>query len=290
MDPRQRRGPGGSTIRTVDLGTAELVPDPRRANAWTLLVDGVSQSYVDLDAPTHLEFDYLRLLATVVDAAAPRGRPLRVLHLGGGGLTLPRYVRATRPGSAQRVVDRDGALMSMVTELLPLPEAAGIDIQVGDARTFVQSSPDASYDVVVADVYRAAQMPRSVASTQFAHHVARLLRPEGLYGVNIADLPPLVFSRRQVATLSGAFGDVCVMAAPGMMRGKRFGNVVLAAAVRRDGLPLGRLVGRTGGRPAPRRLLHGEELDGFVAGARAMVDATARDSPVTLPLPARRPG
>src|SRR5437764_1146294 len=86
-----------------------LVPDPRRPAGWTLLVDGVPQSYVDLDDPRYLEFEYMRRLASIIDAAAPPGVPLRVLHLGGGALTMPRYVAATRPGSRQRVVELDAA-------------------------------------------------------------------------------------------------------------------------------------------------------------------------------------
>ena len=38
-------------------GVASLEPDRRRERGWTLLVDGVPQSYVDLADPTHLEFE-----------------------------------------------------------------------------------------------------------------------------------------------------------------------------------------------------------------------------------------
>jgi len=61
---------------------AELLPDPDRPRAWTLLLDGTPQSHVDLDDPEHLEFEYVRRLGHVVDLAAAPGRPLRVLHLG----------------------------------------------------------------------------------------------------------------------------------------------------------------------------------------------------------------
>src|SRR4051794_10216029 len=75
----------------VDGGIAELIPDPKRRHGWVLLFEGVAQSYVDLDDPRHLEFEYVRRVATVIDALAASGTPLRVLHLGGGGMTLPRY-------------------------------------------------------------------------------------------------------------------------------------------------------------------------------------------------------
>ena len=99
---------------------AELVADADRPRAWTLRVDGIPQSHVDLDDPLYLEFEYMRRLGHLADLAAPAGQPLRVLHLGGGGLTLARYVAASRPGSSQLAVDSDGALVGLVRRLLPL--------------------------------------------------------------------------------------------------------------------------------------------------------------------------
>src|SRR5260221_4014794 len=103
----------------ADSGVVELVGDPDRRRAWTLLVDGAPQSHVDLDDPQYLEFEYMRRLGHLVDLAAPPGKPLRVLHLGGGGLTLARYVAVTRPGSDQLAVEADAALLELVRRRLP---------------------------------------------------------------------------------------------------------------------------------------------------------------------------
>jgi spermidine synthase len=282
MAKASRRGPV-SIVEPVDLGTAALVPDRDRPGGWTLLVDGVAQSHVDLDDPTYLEFEYMRRLASVIDAAAPAGAPLRVLHLGGGALTLPRYLEATRPKSRQRVVERDAALIALVRRVLPLPRGADLRVRVADARAAVEASRDAAFDLVIADVYRGAQMPSAVSSVEFVEHVARILRPDGYYAVNVADLPPLAFSRIQAATLRAIFPDVCVMAEAGTLRGRRYGNVVLAAAVRPGGLPveLLRIAARRDAFPA--RLLHGDDLSRFIAGARPMTDAAASDSPKPPP-------
>lgn len=269
----------------IDLGTARLVPAGGRAGGWTLLIDGVPQSFVDPADPTHLEFEYTRRIAHVIDAAAPGGEPLRVLHLGGGALSLPRYVAATRPGSPQVVIERDAALIALVHRWLPLPGGATIEVVADDARDAVRRTPGGAYDLVIADVYQAARMPARVASTQFAGEVARVLTPTGRYAVNIADLPPLAFSRRQAATLRTAFPDVCLIAEPGMLRGRRYGNVVLAAARVPGGLPVDRLAVAAYRDVFPGRLLHGSALDGFLAGARPVDDAVAKDSP---PPPSRR--
>jgi spermidine synthase len=262
-----RRAP---VVAPVTFGTAEIRPDSRRPAGWTVLVDGVDQSYVDLADPRYLAYPYIRRLAGVLDVVAPAGVPIRVLHLGGGGLTLPRYVAATRPRSPQVVVERDPALVALVGRILPLPAAAAVEVRVGDARAAVDTATGDGYDVVVADVFAAARMPDSVAGAGFAAAVARLLRPHGLLGMNLTDLPPLAWSRAQTATLRSAFGDVALLAEAGMLRGRRAGNVVLVAG--HGDLPVGRLAAAAARDAEPGRVLHGPTLDAFVVGARPRRD------------------
>ncbi|MEV0430662.1 fused MFS/spermidine synthase [Micromonospora sp. NPDC050495] len=250
----------------------KIVVDPVRPTGRTLLAAGVEQSYVDVSDPCHLHFEYIRRMAAVVDLAAPPGRPLAVLHLGGGALTLPRWLAATRPTSPQRVVERDPAVVELVARELPGPPA-DVEVIIGDAREAVRDAPSGHYDVVLADVYRAARMPRHVATVEFVAEVARVLAPDGVYLVNVTDLPPLVISRTQVATLRAVFGDVCLVADRRMLRGRRYGNLVLAAARRAGRLPVGRLAARAARDPIPGAVLHGPDLDAFVAGARPATDA-----------------
>ena len=125
--------------RQVRLGAAELVPDLDRTDAWLLFIDGVPQSGVDLADPGYLEFEYVRRIAHVADLAFPPGEPLRVLHLGGGALTLPRYLQHTRPGSRQLVAELDDALTSLVREHLPLPAGHRIRVRAADARAVAES-------------------------------------------------------------------------------------------------------------------------------------------------------
>ena len=116
------------------MSEIELLRDDDHADAWLLLVDGVPQSYVDLDDPTHLDFPYVQLIAAVIDAAFPPGRRLTTIHVGGAGLTLPRWLAATRPGSRQLVLEPDEALTALVRERLPLPRDSGIRVRAEDGR------------------------------------------------------------------------------------------------------------------------------------------------------------
>ena len=128
-------------VRTAH-GTAEILGDADRDGSWVLLVDDTPQSHVDLDDPTHLEFEYVRRMGNVPDLAAEEGRPLDVVHLGGGALTLPRYVAATRPGSRQRVMELDEPLTGLVRSHLPLPRDARIRVRTADARAGLADPPD----------------------------------------------------------------------------------------------------------------------------------------------------
>lgn len=255
----------------VDSGVAALVPDPDRPRAWTLLLNGVPQSHVDLDDPEYLDFEYVRRLGHVVDLVAP----LRVLHLGGGALTLARYVAATRPRPVQQVIEVDAALAAMVRRRLPL--ASRVRIRTGDARKLLERLPEAAFDLVVGDAYADGRAPAHLTSAEFYAAVARTLRAGGHYAANVADGVPLSFARSQAATLRGVFGQVCLIADPGVLRGRRFGNLIMVAG--RNDPPVAGLTRRTAGDPFPARVVHGEELTRFVAGAAPVTDASARPSP-----------
>lgn len=273
----------------VDHGLAELVGDPGRPRGWTLLIDGTAQSYVDLDDPLHLEFEYVRRLAHVVDllGADPEAvpgpgpvshRPVRALHLGGGAWTLARYTAVIRPGSEQRVVDIDGALTEFVGRHLPADDA-GIEITVSDARAAVVAAPPAAADLVVLDVFAGARVPAHLTTGEFTAAVARVLAPGGVYAVNLGDGGALEFSRGQVGALAATFDQVALIAQPDVLKGRRFGNVVLLGSD--AALPIPALTRRTAGDPFPARLLDDRST-------RAMAlppPSDARAAPSPLPPP-----
>jgi spermidine synthase len=285
MSPRQPDR-GGQPGQLAGLGAVELVADPDRPRAWTLVVDGAPQSHVDLDDPRHLEFEYMRRLGHLVDLAAPPGEPLHVLHLGGGGLTLARYVAATRPDSDQLAVEVDAALLELVRRRLPLGQrgrrsgggrSGRVRVRVADARTVLEQVPAGSFDVVIADLFTGARTPAHLTSAEFAAAVARALSPSGIYGSNVGDGPPLAHARARAATVCSVFRHACLIADAALLRGRRFGNLVLAGAQR--GLPVAELTRRTAGDPFPARVVSGDGLARFAAGAKPITDAGAEPSP-----------
>jgi hypothetical protein len=267
----------------VRLGTAELVPDLDRADAWLLFIDGVPQSGVDLADPGYLEFEYVRRIGHVADLAFPPAEPLRALHLGGGALTLPRYLQHTRRGSRQLVAELDDALTALVREHLPLPAGHRIRVRAADARAVAESVHPASYDLVIADVFAGAVTPAHLTTAEFTAATARALRPGGVYAVNVAGGPPspgvttprggLDEARSAVATVRSVYQETCMIAEASVLKGRRRGNIVIFGSD--QPLPAAALARAVAGDPFPARLVTGEELRRFASGGAVVTDAAA---------------
>jgi spermidine synthase len=252
------------------LGAPELLADADRPGGWLLTVDRIRQSYVDIEDPTYLEFEYMQAFADVVDAL-PEGR-LAVTHVGGGACTFARYLAVTRPGSPQIVLEPDTALTALVRARLPLPAAARIRIRATDGRRGLAALRDASADVVVLDAFRGGRVPAELATREFAADVARVLRPEGVLLANIADGPPLRYSPRVVAGIRASLPALLVTGEPAVLKGRRFGNVVVAAS--RASLPEASIRRAAASAPFPRTV-----LADFGPGAQPLTDAAPLRSP-----------
>lgn len=218
----------------IDTGTAEVVRDLDHPDRVTLHVNGVPSSSLDLADPGFLDFEYMQQMAAVLELLPPG--PLRVLHLGAAGSTLARYVEHERPGSRQLGVDLDARLMELVRSWFALPRSPLLRLRADDAGHALAGLHDASYDVVVRDVFAGDRTPDHLVGTGFAQRAHRVLRPGGVLLVNCADRPPLTTARREVASLAAVFGPgaaaagrLAAVAEPAVLKGRRYGNVVLAA-------------------------------------------------------------
>src|ERR687898_28400 len=266
-------------VRLSD-GTLAHVVRSEYAGGWELQVDGTPQSHVDLDDPTHLHFEYVARMGAVIDRLRMPGQPLTVVHLGAGALTLPRYIEATRPGSRQQVVELEPALVELVRAELPLPKGASIRVRVGDARAVLEKLPPGlvgQVDLLVSDVYSGSQTPAHVTSVEFHRAAARMLAPDGVLLVNVADGPGLAFARRQVATVQAVLEHVAVLAEVQVLKGRRFGNLVIAAS--RSPLPSAWLPRLMAAGPHPAKVAQDAELEEFARGARVATDADSTPSP-----------
>lgn len=215
---------------TYHCATVEV--DFENPDGRELLLDNLHHSYVNLADPTELRYGYTQWIADAIDGTTRRGAPLDVVFVGGGGFTLPRWLLAERPGSQATVLEVDGQLVELVRERMGLTPQEGLTIDVGDGRTTLQELPGASADVVVGDAFGSFAIPWHLATREWAEEVKRVLRPGGLYALNIVDMPPLRLIRAEAQTLGEVFSDVVLVTPPAGDGSPGGGNAVLLASDR----------------------------------------------------------
>ncbi len=166
-----RRGATPEAI--ARLGDLVIERDPRRPSGRLLREAGMDLSYNDLADPRHLEFDYLRWMRSVLQAA----RAQRILHVGGAGCALARALAAADPHGRQEVWEIDPTILGLARDHLGLARAPGLRVRLGDGAAALALAPDAARDAVVIDAFlgaRVAPGPSSAATLGEAARVAPL--------------------------------------------------------------------------------------------------------------------
>lgn len=255
----------------------EIIRDRDRAGGFILRIDGTDQSYVDLHDPAHLEFDYVQRIADVIDAHREPGETLRFVHIGGAGMTLPRFVAATRARSAQIVLEPDEAVTTMVRAQLPLPRNSGIKVRPVDGRSGIAAMRPDFADIVVLDAFDGARIPADLVTTEFFEAVATVLTDDGLFLLNLADRAPFVYVRRVLRGVSGHFPNVMISAEPATLKGRRFGNLLVVAS--RGTIPWESLARRAASSPLPYRVLASRDVMDRFAGGTPFTDTDSERSP-----------
>lgn len=247
--------------------SAQLLPGRGTNGGYFLLVEGITQSHVNPHDPDDLKLEYTRMIAAVIDGCHETGAPIRALHLGAGALTIPRYLGATRPGSAQHVVELHRELLEFVLGTLPLDDDLDLTIEYDDGRAAVERSirTDGGYDVTVVDVFSGSVSPRHMSTAEFFTALRELLAPGGLVVVNTLATSGLTMSNEVGATLASVFPEVVALAARPVVADQSLGNVVFVAS----DTPFEADTMARGANDGQRRieLLRGPTYDDFVAGA-----------------------
>ena len=248
---------------------ARIVEDGQRAGGRLLVLDTVRHSYVDLHDPTHLEFRYIQVFADVLGATTRAGA-LDVLHVGGGGFTMPRYLGAVRPGSRNLVLEIDPGVVELAQERLGLTPGADLEVRTGDARLLIASLPADGRDVVLGDAFGGLAVPWHLTTVEFVEDVSATLRPGGVYILNVIDHPPLRFARAEVETLLQVVDHVAVVAPGALLDAQAGGNFVLVGSD--DRLDAQRIGARIAARQGEEQVLADDAAVAFADGAPVLTD------------------
>ena len=216
-----------SEIHEIDTGIAEIIHEPD--GSMLLMVNGVPSSHIVPGDPGRLDFEYMRWIAAVVEshAASAAWEKPRLTHLGGAGCSLPRYFAHAWPHSRNTVVEWDMELAHLAREKFDIPRKPTVKIRVGDAREVTDSFVDASRDVIIRDVFESATTPRSLTTLPFYHSCLRSLSSDGLYVANCGSRGDLQEAREELAGMAEVFPHIAAIADPPMLKGRRYGNIIL---------------------------------------------------------------
>ena len=252
---------------STSFGTVELRSD---SDGVMVLLDGVESSHLDLGDPARLQFEYMQQMQAVLRGTHGGLDRLRALHLGGAGCAFPRAIDAEWSEPRQVAVEIDAVLASLVREWFDLPRSPRLRIRVGDARAELATFPDDSLDVVVRDAFSGREVPAHLRTREFTAEVAQRLRPDGLYLANLADSPPLRDARREIAAVRSVFAYVVAIGEPAVLKGRRYGNLVLAASPEPvHGAGLTRALRSL---PVPAGIVTDGDIGAFAAGAAPFSD------------------
>ncbi len=261
-----------------------LVPDDEVDGAFYVKFGPTSQSWVDPARPDLLLFEYVQHIAMVLDDMvfdAPPDERLRIVHIGGAGMTLPRWVAWRRPRTAQIVLEPDAALVAEVRAKIPLPPRSGIKVREVDGRFGLEAMPADYADVVILDAFRGWQVPGELITRQAIESIHRVGRGKRLVVVNVTDTAPFHWSRRVLAALAERWPHLALGAETPVHKGKRFGNLVFVGSEVR--LPMAYVKQQSATLPFGYRWLEGRHARAWAQGATPFSDGEHATSPQPAP-------
>jgi spermidine synthase len=240
---------------------ALVTVDPKRPTGRVLWLNSARHSYVDLNDPAYLEFAYAQWIV----AAASVRPPADVLHLGGGGFTLPMYYAGQVRD--QVVLELDPGLVDLDRQRLGLRTGPALRVLTGDGRVRLGEQPSASRDLVIGDAFGHLVVPWHLTTRELVADVRRVLRPGGIYIQNVIDNPDPRFARAQVATVAKVFSHVVVISRTAALEGRETANFVIVASD--EALPLDQIAARVAAAEKPGAVRDGRE---FAGAAQVLTD------------------
>lgn len=159
-----------------------------------------------------LYFDHALGLPFLGRVAPRRGLKTLVLGFGAGTIGMQyRHFFGGRLPLFIEGVEIDPALVDLGRRYFGLETgtASGVEVHLGDARTFISHTPS-KYDVIYLDVFaHAVEIPPHLATIEFFRRIRHHLRPGGVLGMNLVTATPeSELAGSVLATARAAFGEV----------------------------------------------------------------------------------
>jgi spermidine synthase len=134
-------------------------------------------------------------------------------------------------------------------------------VKEGDARLSVAEAPEHSYDVALGDAFSSRSVPWHLTTKEFLSQVHGLLRPRGIYVMNLIDAG-YRFARAEAKTLQQVFPYVAMLPISH--------NIILVGSDR--ALSTAELARQTRLHGAAATPLSGPALTRFIGDAQVLTD------------------
>ena len=206
-----RRGEDPWTLyyKESDYYTIKLsntVSTDKQTKLVALVLDNLIHSYVSLNNPLHIEYEYEKIYSEVLKWRFTREASFTSLTIGGGGYTFPRYMEIFYPHSKIDVVEIDPMVTEVVYKYLGLPRETRIRSFNTDGRWFVMNCRE-KYDLIFTDAFNDLSIPYHLTTREFVEQLKSILNPQGLVISNIIDnFQKGIFLPSYMRTLQEVFG------------------------------------------------------------------------------------
>lgn len=153
-----------------------------------LTLDHLLHSSVDPEHPDYLYYKHEHTQMEFLRGARASTPNPRVLVIGGGGYTFPRYAMEMLPETRMDVVEIDPGVTMVAREYLGLKDYPGMTIIHMDGRQFVAEKAAAgSYDLIIQDAVNDLSVPSHLLTKEYNNAVKAALKPDGVYLLTVID-------------------------------------------------------------------------------------------------------
>lgn len=168
---------------------------------------GARQSIGKPSEPEYLGFAYTKV--AFVGLALTR-EPSRILVVGVGGGTMPRFLRKYYPNATIDAVDIDPEVVHVAREYFGFKEDDRLRAHVGDGRKFVERVRE-PYDVIFLDAFGTRNVPPHLTTVEFMRAVRKAVKPTGVVVGNIWGRGPNPLYDSMVRTYQEVFDDLYIL-------------------------------------------------------------------------------
>ncbi|MDW8073291.1 MAG: fused MFS/spermidine synthase [Nitrososphaerota archaeon] len=146
-----------------------------------LYLNGLPHSGMSIKEPDRLVFTYTKFFELAV---ALKRNAERVLFIGGGGFSGPKYFLQEFPSLVVEVVEIDPVVIEVARKYFDVPDEPQLIIHNDDGRVFLQKV-ERKFDGIIIDAYAKTYIPYHLMTLEFFRLVKNRLSDDGVVVSNI---------------------------------------------------------------------------------------------------------